>query len=175
MLQDDAQRLRARSAFHRQQRLAGKLHVNRAGNMQTCIRHRQRLVRNVARNPDRQQLHPAADAVFQKTLLVRSAPREHLVRVDLELAGHSRHRRSRRQRRLHDPTLLLNRETMPPTASACTTCVQFHRFRMKQFNSTKQTDSPDAYNYPFLWTTTISPYERQLPPSTADDIYVGLR
>src|SRR5271163_3153997 len=32
-----------------------------------------------------------------------------------------------------------------------------------------------SVNYAFPWTTTISPYERQLPPSTADDIYVGLR
>jgi hypothetical protein len=27
-------------------------------------------------------------------------------------------------------------------------------------------------NYSFRWTTTISPYERHLPPSGADDIYL---
>jgi hypothetical protein len=32
-----------------------------------------------------------------------------------------------------------------------------------------------SVNYSFLWTTTISPYERQPPPLAVDDIYVGLR
>ena len=111
----------------------------------TCSSHRQRLVRSLARNPHRQQLHSAAAAILQKTLLVGSPPGEHLVRVHRKLACHSRHRSSRRECRLDDPPLLLNRETLPPTASARTPCVQFHRFRMKQLNPTNQTDSPDAY------------------------------
>ena len=31
-----------------------------------------------------------------------------------------------------------------------------------------------SVNYSFALTTVISPYERHLPPSTADDIFVGL-
>ena len=55
------------------------------------------------------------------------------------------HRRSRRKRRLHDPTLLIHSKTLPPTAFARTSCVQFHRSRINQSNPTNQTDSPDAY------------------------------
>ena len=73
MLQDDAQRFRARSAFHGQQRLAGKLHVNRTTVKWTRFSHGQRLVCSLARNLHRQQLHSAATPVFQKTLLVGPA------------------------------------------------------------------------------------------------------
>jgi hypothetical protein len=87
----------------------------------------------------------AAAAILQKTLLVGPTPREHLVRVHFELAGHSRHRCSRRERRLDDPTLLIHSKTLPPTAFARTPCVQFHRSRINQSNPTNQTGSPDAY------------------------------
>jgi len=102
--------------------------------MRTGFREGHSLPDSLARNLYRQQLHSAAAAVFQKTMLIGSAPREDLVRVHRKLACHSRHRNSGSKRRLDDPTLLLPRETLSPTTFART-----HRVRSTTPESTRPT------------------------------------
>lgn len=107
-----AQRLAIWTAFDRHQRLTGKLQVDRgSGTLCWCTRGGIDYFRRC--HADGQQLGVTYATIHRQALLVQSSPREHLFRVHSVLASNSRDRRSRFERRLDDPTLLLRRSPHP--------------------------------------------------------------
>ena len=112
------------------------------------------LVRSLSRNPHRQQLHSAAAAILQKTLLVGPTPREHLVPRSLcrtrgplappMLPARASPRQSRR-------LLLIHSKTLPPTAFTRAPYVQIPPLQNQQEQPDKQ-DGLTGLTGRLLWS-----------------------